>query len=549
MMDLRQNIIAIVMFSYYANKDENNELMHLGCMDLRNENCPWINLLEEINSIIGENEGRVKRLLGEDSVFFDIKVYNEFFYLDSEGNRNRKTTKYSIVDIFLEKKKYAVISNRKSNFGNWTHTIIEIWPEGWDKQNVISCCNELIEEKNKEKRKNLSMCIEQWGTHILKNFRNRESLDVYSDEDYKQQKMIKWLLHSVPTIAMLSSEDGETRINVLGGKVPPFIYLNDNFKILILKRIKEKYVKNKILRFSTLVWQGREYLSCSELPFNMYFVKRGYLALQGLYKVIFPFDGRDFSEILKHVEGSYRTEFENKLCLLLDGLNINRILYKNGLAEKNVYKDIVGTFYDWIGEVCGKEQIKDAEQIWKKRMMEKSLEEVEKMIKDWEEFYKEFFRCGLALRSPSQLSKKEANEQDKQERTGSVKQELEKFAKLFETNVFKEITSAWIYITVYLKIEVKKQPKTTLIKNTYNNLLEQNVHGRMDKRKRMIQYIREEGRYPLDSERIEVCLKQFEDEIWTLLGMIEMNKYKEYEKILGAEGKRLKHQLLEKLGL
>ena len=77
--------------------------------------------------------------------------------------------------------------------------------------------------------------------------------------------MLNWILKNVPTVALFSDSSGNSRLNVLSSSINPSIYMNKNFKYLIINRILEKARKETSKRFSTMTWQGMEYLSCPNL--------------------------------------------------------------------------------------------------------------------------------------------------------------------------------------------------------------------------------------------------------------------------------------------
>ena len=236
-------------------------------------------------------------------------------------------------DVFSQKNQFMIVSKRENRSASWKQYLTPIWTSKEEgKQSIIQCLEKyaIMESNSSEKRK--------MEDRILKMRKNAlELADVYGKDshggsgamnpgEYLQQYFLKWLLRYIPTVALFMSDDGNMRVNIIHGKTFPSVFMDRSTKKLILLRIMEEAENYDIQRFSIPAWQGLESLSCKNLPYSHYFVKRGYMAEESYSKVIFPFAKDELDQIdgLIHSDKAQHTIHE--LRMLKGLLNVRQQL-------------------------------------------------------------------------------------------------------------------------------------------------------------------------------------------------------------------------------
>ncbi len=499
-----QHILSAVVLIYIANCNELNFMTVYGKED---EITPIIfdDLMQKLVSICNEidyNGNKVDKVscnvldsLKRYSTFFKIRTYRE--NLASSAAEDD----ISLVDFFDSRRHFAIVQKRESTESSWTSYLIYV-----RKQEIYKFFEELIFTRNKKKKD----CeqVEKWIQDIIKHVIGKEN----DNDDYKQQFLLNWLLRNVPTIAMMSDRTGNVRINILSMKIFPYIYMNDNFKFLILERMLVNYKKHATERFSTIAWQNQEYLICKDIPFSAFFVKRGKLSQKSFGKVIVPFSGENLWKMQETTNNVLQSMLVQNIYVTLNALNMQEYLQflvmgderiikelqgiqelnetiqgiKKEMKLKNVILDIYVSFFDTVD--IGKNALD-----WEKA----SFEEVADLVKcskerlmAWHKIYMTFAKVYLRK-----------NATEKKKLFGDMIRHLN------VENEYKELC-------VILNLFVSGHWREFVDKFTKSNLEE--IGYKDGNRMQIIEFISSHAKYPISKENIEICYSNFENEIVSL---------------------------------
>lgn len=505
---LKKQIISAMILVYLSGLSEYNEIAALGMDGKRTQNG-WNVLVTKIKKelakgLVQNNESeqnfgdkgkeekeRILDVLARNSQFFGILTYTTNG-MPSLGQH------ISFVDLFDKNRKYALLQIRKDTRESWRSYLIEIGRE----ESICNDIRQLIFEKDDEQRKKLCEKIDNWGEKVIRSSKNVEG----KEENYRQQFLMDWIIRNVPTVAMFSDDKGNIRVNVLNDEVYPFIYLNDDFKWLIIQRMTEESQKHKIDRFSTIAWQGREFLACNDIPFAAYFVKRGKFSEQSCHKVIFPASSSWLLELNRKVAEAQELQLVKVMKQLLEMLDIRNYLrdevskhnfewqvktaeilekVKKKMQTENVLQSIYEFYMDLISLWMKRKGDKnDAHKIGKEFLSEQLLKK-----EDWKNIFLEI--AGIYMGSLS-LDDEEVNQARK---TVKSLQDNEKFCSICLTiQYFKEG-----YWRLSLQDEVKNVLQSDRIKD--------------ENKGQILRMIQKNKIYPVPADNIRKCYEEFEQEI------------------------------------
>lgn len=360
----KEDIISITMLAFFAQKTEFNPAELIGGGEFfRNQGSCWGKVIEnirkycraDINNKVGENISSEKKDKKQsdffgNSVLFHIYHRPHVNLLYPEENKGGNSGTITFPDIFSNENQFMIVSKRENASAPWKQYLVPIWSSDRNKRNsfIKESIIDLLKEYTimDEVYGNKGMVLERImkaGDYALQ-VALTYGIDAYGNsgamtpEEYMQQYLIKWLLKNIPTIALFMNEDGNIRVNIIHGQILPFIFVNNEVKNLIIQRIFEETKRYGIQRFSVPAWQGTEDLSCQELPYTLYFLKRGYLSDNSYSKVIFPFDHSELMMIDKFIH-SVSEETISKITELFESLNINLQLEK--MMDSYHFSDIL----------------------------------------------------------------------------------------------------------------------------------------------------------------------------------------------------------------
>lgn len=525
---LEFQIVSIVMLAYLAMREE---YVQIGCEDIKKIRCPWEIVVDSIGNVLREHYDIIK-LLRMESDFFNLLCCDELC--------NYQTERKTFVDVFSSENAYAIVQKRESDLRPWKQYLVQL-SKG---ENVLDAICELQFIRNSYEKEQIVKKITSWENAILHNARNiKESF--YSQDESKQQFIIKWLQKSVPSIGVFSNEDGNIRVNVLSNKTMPFLYANKEFKMLVLSRILETSKKDMIKRFSTFTWYSNRYLACRNLPYNIYYVKRGYMGEFGLNKTILPIAGSELkkvweilhkdniiniSEIIQYynvvnMEGFLRSKYEvSKEVMQNKNLTFDEILlfdFFRKHKEDNNYKRIAEGYTSLVLTTIEKRCVKWDDERWEKIGKKEHIEITKDDIKIWQDLFVKIARTYIIfVTNPNEIDM-------------GYRLAMEKIA---EQDGFWKLCELWIYISYNFSCIENSKLFVPEIRNKYFEDLQKNCVVQ-EKHKRIYKYVAENGYYKLSVETVENCYLNFMNELFVLFQELEVQKIKKLLERIPDRGK------------
>lgn len=262
--------------------------------NFKEKNC-WFYLLENLNEAIEcEYSSFAQSILKKIPVFEEALLDKSYKNLTEVGSGNYEH-EVTFPGLMMDEKKIGIISKREGKHSFWTHYVI-VFREGTYER--LTKDVHRVDDWQAER-----MEWERIGEFVLTKFNvfydleNSESKVKKYDPDI--QYLLKWMLTNIPTHGIWSTEDGNTRLNVLSRTLPNAIYYNDNMKYLMLESINDKYIKYGGKRYLTITWKGYEALSLKEIPSSVCFVSRGYLNKNQISQMLLPIDAKNIEKLLK----------------------------------------------------------------------------------------------------------------------------------------------------------------------------------------------------------------------------------------------------------
>lgn len=512
-------VVSISILAYFACRDE-WKLTELLESNFQESGQKWLELIDYINEKLDKKEMEEVRVeLAEMTNFFNLTVYNES-YLERQqrGTRaadGRKSGCFS--EIFASNKHWAIRQVRRDRYSGWKMQLVQLNEESnslYDK--LIAFPKSSIHDEE----------LEKWADKLC-DAGTVKNLQI----DSSQQFIMKWLLKNIPTVGMFCSNHGNLRVSIFAPRIYPSIYMNKAFKSLIVERMFQ-YAEEGIERFSTIVWQGREALSFRQLPFSLYFVKRGYLSQNSYKKCIVPIHGDRFIQWSRTIKRDLMN-LEPKLQGLLNALDINQYLYcvKSGeltcehdpaivmylnFEETDIVIEIVNEFHEIILENL------KAKKFVCNVSFNELLENNDKRFKEWRNIYE----------TVAMLYREEKN--------GNSGDELLK--KIIGNIEFNSLCSAWFYVFIGGLSEIEKEFEGYKEKIFFQYEDDITKEAEIKKEQKMVSYIKEKGLYPGEEAALRKNLQDYKEELVNLIFEIEMNPirsaFKEFTRVLSGYHKK-----------
>lgn len=512
-------VVSISILSYFACRDE-WRLTELLESNFQENGRKWLELINYINIQLNKTEmEKVRVELAEMTNFFNLTVYNES-YLERQqrGTRagdGRKRGCFS--EIFSSNKHWAIRQVRRDKYSGWKMQLVQLNEESnrlYDK--LIALPKRSIQDEE----------LEQWADKLC---------DVGTVKDIQidssQQFIMKWLLKNIPTVGMFCSNHGNLRVSIFAPRIYSSIYMNKAFKFLIVERMFQ-YAEEGIERFSTIVWQGREALGFRQLPFSLYFVKRGYLSKNSYKKCIVPIHGEKFIQWRKSNKKDLMN-LKSKIQKLLNELDIKQylnrlkaaeltcehtsevLMYLN-LEDNDIILEIENEFHELILE---NSKVKCF--AWEVSFDE-LLEINDKRFKEWRYIYEEVVIL------------------HREEKEGNSNDEL--FDKIINNPEFNSLCSAWFYIFVGGLPKIEKEFKDYKEEIFFQYEDDTIKEAEIKKEEKIVSYIKEKGLYPSEEAALRKNLQDYKKELVNLIFEVEMNPirsvFKEFTRGLSGYHKK-----------
>lgn len=509
-------VVSVSVLSYYAGRTE-WRLEELLDQSSVTETNSWEELIQYINKELLEP--------GMEKILEELSCMTNFFALTVFAEKNEKIIYRKIgesgknhffSEIFDSSKRWAIRQMRMDEYSGWKLQLIQLSGEGQELYNKLISRTRTPEEEEE---------LEKWAEEVC----SKGHLGTMYVES-ASQFIMNWLLKNIPTIAMFCSFDGNVRVNILSSRIYPSIYMNKSFQYLILERIFQ-YAEEGKQRFSTIVWQGRDFFGCRDLPFSIYFVKRGYLAQYSYRKCIVPIEGAKF---VKWKNSQKRKEIPDvcrKLEMFFEAIDIKKYLYKIQKQEmsdndriRKVQEYLINSETDVAMEIANVLWEIILHEIEETRYnneasMVKILEAVSEKKKEWENIFL----------SVSELYITEMSEEEER----IFLQE-----RILTNSELSSLCIAWYHVFIDGESEIEHSFRQE-IAAIFNEISGDSAN----KEKRIVSYIRAHGIYAGEEPDIKKNLKKYQEEISNLIFEMEMRPihqvFKEFYSISGTYKKRV----------
>lgn len=568
----KENVISLTMIAFFAQQGSFDPLIEIGYGSIENKHCCWSEVIEHIRKycrkgIIIEKPEEIKvdehwlHFL-ETSVLFHIRLRPKAD-LDNDLERGRQSDWITFPDIFSDTRQFMIVSKRENRSASWKQFLVPIWSLEEENGNtsIIQCLKKysMIEASSGEK-KNTEDQILKMANNALALARSY-GIDSYGNsgsmepDEYLQQYFLKWLLRYIPTVAIFMSDDGNIRINIIHGKTFPFVFMDAATKKLILQRIMEESETYGIQRFSVPAWQGLEDLSCKDLPYSHYFIKRGYMARESYSKVIFPFSKDELDKINGLIYSDEVLNITDRLNVLGKRLNIQKQLKDIKLNSENKDPKI----RELLESIKDKDLREEVESIYDsfinsgvsnmERMVERvkteyrnfitfmlnegnfqkivSLERLEKDSEDWDYVYLWLLLSVLHNRHTTNRININGRRILVQNRQNGLK--IEGFEPEIIETIKSSLVSAWYYILENKYVEDAKN--VSKYRETYEKDIDLGRGIAYQKRERILSYIEKNRKNVLHREYLQNCWMHYVAEVFEVFENMEKEQYQVLEKL------------------
>lgn len=474
--------VSVSVLSYLAVRDEWNIVERMG-ENFSNYRVVWGNLITDIDDILSKPENKyVLNQLSKSTQFFNIKVYSEehMEIVNDRANKNSQF-KFRFTQIFLPKKHWAIFQTRKDSYSNWNAHLI-LLGDGKESEEFDEIVSFPRETESNER-------LERWAKKLCdaKEFQD-------DNEDSSQQFLLNWMLKNIPTVGMFCDDRGNVRVNILASRIYPSVFLNNNFKYLILERMLEEVKENKIQRFSTIAWQHREIIGCHQLPFNIFFIKRGYLSSYSYFKTIIPFDGKLLNELVEKINNS--SDIKQRMLYLMEQMDYQTCISKEKNNESNWSVNEGEIISDYLFE-----KIRQMRFNPKYNLHQLLTEQYEK-LSGCRELYQDIYELYEMI-----LSKTDSD--------------ISRLSVKIKNNELVEIIcSAWIILglrqeQIFAEVNEVQEAFNKYIRNesSYNQ-----------KKEKIVDYLVDKGAYRFEREQIKHSVELYEQELLELFHRMECRK-------------------------
>lgn len=552
----KENAISLTMLAFFAQKNIFDPLIEIGCGNLEKERCCWAEVIERIRKyFIAENvlEKEERSTVNwaeflKTSVLFRIRCRPQINLQIGEMAGNI-TEWMTFPDIFSNKNQFMIVSKRENKSAPWKQFLTPIWSLEAEKEgenlSIVQCLKKYsIMRANSTEKERMEKCIIEMGKNALSlshsyGTDSHGNSDAMEPEEYLQQYFLKWLLRYIPTVAIFMSNDGNTRINIIHGVKFPFVFMDDATKKLILQRIIEESETYDIQRFSIPAWQGLESISCTELPYSLYFIKRGYMAKESYSKVIFPFDKEELNKLNRLIHTDEAPYIIKRLELLKDSLNIRKRLMEiipnsepkidellEGMdddSKRAHMKEVYSLFIHHLkeGSYNAEKAIDRVRSSYRelilymlhieKQLPKFSLDKFEINIKNWEYVY-----LWLLLNAVYNLYT-----------NISRNSEVDFLKKEYEPNLIRSgkisLASAWYYVLTNQYIQ--NEQNLAGYRENYENAIGQGSGNASQKQESILTYIEKNRESIVSRDYLRNCWMRYIAEVFELFQDLEEEQY------------------------
>lgn len=292
MKEAEKTILSAAALTYFSMVDEKDDFFEVESQQKTNA---WNVVLRSLDRLRKEHEKRMQKSYIE-NFWSRSTLYNLPYWTIDDGVLGVKS-RLSVFDIIDNERKYAIVSVRGNDRQSWSEYLVELGDlHGQIKSDVVK----LRHENDMLRRKELMRDLEK---KVSLFFKGKYVDDIDATRQVRKERIIlEWFLNNVPTMALFSSPDGNTRVNILDTQICDSLYVDWNQRALVIERIREIYEKRHVLRFSTPIWSGYRYLEVSKPVSGVQFVKRGKVSSIGRGDMIVPLTGEEICKLYKMTE-------------------------------------------------------------------------------------------------------------------------------------------------------------------------------------------------------------------------------------------------------
>lgn len=573
-MMYKENIITETMLAFFARKNNLDLITHIGGGEENKNKNTWSKVINQIRDELNtrkntENSDHTLKSITEKYAAQKIKKSSDsllerrnwyrwlddsiLFHIEhrpkvnlSKINEGGTSGICSFVDIFSENNQFMIVSKRDDKSAPWKQFVTPISTEDKEENIVYLMKKYFTLSKMSDEKIKLSDQICSMGENAL-SIAATYGINAYGENgnmspgEYLQQELLRWLLSYIPTVALFMSPDGNTRVNIIHNQVFPFIFMNKATKKLIVRRIVSISKNYKIQRFSIPAWQELEYLSCKELPYSHYFVKRGYFSEESFTKIVFPFDGNELLDIADRIYSQETKERMNYLEELFEALDIRKRLILIIPDSEDRIEEMIRGVKEEEQQKCWSEAFHKFQEEYDKRdmrtkrvldrvrvqyrnlisgMIGNTAEEAKDMevltrnkiqfyIEEWDDVYLYILLISIAIEYSIEVPKVALP---------IPKKELDRLCQIWRYVIDKR------YLQSYVKLEEYEKE--------YCNMLELGQGKAFDKQERILGYIMNSRGGELSKDFFEACWKQYIKEIFEIFKSMSEEQFENLEKIL-----------------
>ena len=190
--------------------------------------------------------------------------------------------------------KFAICSSRDYSGGEWRQILVRVQGDIYTELSKNPDTPDAYQDRKD--------AIEQYGADLLNAAENiflAENRVRLQKTTKGEQDLLFWLLSNTPACAVLNSNDGNTRINILSFSPHSSTFFNRNAKRQLLFKMKERHQTHNAERFSTRIWDGFEKLEVSDIPKDVCSVDVGLLSVHDDVQMLFPVQGKYLKDLIE----------------------------------------------------------------------------------------------------------------------------------------------------------------------------------------------------------------------------------------------------------
>lgn len=240
-----------------------------GCVrPSKDKPCIWAHLNNQMENIIKS----INKFLESNTTFplgDASKIWHEYACIPTlSWDALSKIRWDSISGIFNSNRHFASFSTRVSSNSKWRHMLVEISQNAWD----------LFEESPKTE----DLCnthwhrLNQWCQSLVEQLVNAQDVSPSGRENTAGRRknedtdelwdstVIRWMVHSIPSVALASDARGMNRLNVLSVRAKSTIFKDSRMINLLLDRLKHSSEDHPVERIQLLTLDGLSALNIKD---------------------------------------------------------------------------------------------------------------------------------------------------------------------------------------------------------------------------------------------------------------------------------------------